>query len=213
MRTQGYNTTNKKKRYRIKRLLKETGRRTNVTSPPTFLKNMTKPTYILIHHSAVLNSNVEQLGGINNYHKDKWNFKSSLGSYIGYNYLIEFNGKVNQTRANGETTAACYQKGMNDGRCIHICLTGNLDVNKPKDPQVFALRDLLKKLTKEFDISKDNIVFHKDYSSTVCPGKYMNLDFVRGLVGEAKPKKVKITTTKGQLTKIRNLLDELINKL
>ena len=136
----------------------------------------------MIHHTLVsYKKNGNQFKANNNYHKKLWNFKSSLGFYLGYNYEIAENGSLKQARKDGEATAACYQGMMNDGRCIHIALDGNFDIEKPTPPQVFRLRDLMLKLVKEYDIKKNNIVFHRDYSPKSCPGNNIEIGFIRSL--------------------------------
>jgi N-acetylmuramoyl-L-alanine amidase len=144
---------------------------------------MQTPKFIMIHHSAVsYERNPDQFEANNSYHKEQWNFKSSLGFYLGYNYEIAKLGKVRLARKDGEETAACYQGNMNDGRCIHICLDGNFDIEKPMPVQIYALRDLLKALVKKYGINKNNIVFHNQYAPKSCPGKNMDLVFVRSMV-------------------------------
>lgn len=144
---------------------------------------MQKPKYIMIHHSAVsYDKNANQFVANNNYHKSQWNFKSSLGYYLGYNYEIAKSGLKKQARQDGEQTAACYQGNMNSGQCIHICLDGNFDLEKPAPAQIYALRDLLKELVKKYGINKDNIVFHNKFAQKTCPGKNVDLMFVRSLV-------------------------------
>lgn len=144
---------------------------------------MLKPKFIMIHHSAVSHDrNPDQFEANNNYHKAQWNFKSSLGFYLGYNYEIAKSGLKRQARQDGEQTAACYQGDMNSGQCIHICLDGNFDIEKPESEQIYALRDLLKGLVKKYGINKENIVFHSQYAQKSCPGKNMDIMFVRSLV-------------------------------
>ena len=122
------------------------------------------PSNIIIHHSGVSwQKNSDQFFANNNYHRKKWNFKSSLGFYLGYNYEINKLGFVRQARACGEATAACYQKNMNDGRAIHICLDGNFEIERPFPNEIYALRDLLKLLRGRYAIPKENIFFHKQY--------------------------------------------------
>jgi hypothetical protein len=100
----------------------------------------------MIHHSAVSRfKNSDQFNANNNYHKRLWNFRSSLGFYLGYNYEINANGFVREARKAGERTAACYQKNNNDGRTIHVCLDGNFDIERPAPNQIYALRDLMRK--------------------------------------------------------------------
>jgi hypothetical protein len=85
-----------------------------------------KPTSIMIHHSAVSHErNADQFKANNEYHRAKWNFKSSLGFFLGYNYEIAANGKLRQARTDGEQTAACYQKNMNSGQWQRKFYKGN----------------------------------------------------------------------------------------
>jgi len=135
-----------------------------------------QPKNLIIHHSAVSRyRNSCQYTAINNYHKN-------LGwGGIGYHYLIEPNGRIMAGREENIVGAHCCQKYMNF-LSIGICLTGNLDTEKPTSAQIFALRDLLRKLTKKYKISKNNIWFHRDFAPKTCPGKNMDRGFVRSLV-------------------------------
>lgn len=136
----------------------------------------------MIHHTAVsYKFNFDQFEANNSYHKNKWNFKSSLGFYLGYNYEISSNGYRRQARKDGEVTAACWQKGMNDGRCIHIALDGNFDLEKPTNFEIYALRDFLKLMRKKYNIPSNQIYFHRQFAPKTCPGKNMDLNFIRGL--------------------------------
>src|SRR3990167_2600728 len=63
--------------------------------------NLNDPRYIIIHHGAGP-LNFEQ---VNEYHKNKWGFRSSLGYYIGYQYFISYSGRVYQGRADNEEGA------------------------------------------------------------------------------------------------------------
>jgi hypothetical protein len=144
---------------------------------------MKKPTSICLHHSAVSRyKNPDQFKANNNYHKQMWGFKSSLGYYLGYNYEIATNGLVRKARADGEQTAACYQKNMNNGQCIHICVDGNFDIEKPSPSQIYALRDLLKELSKNYAISSDFVYPHSKFAPKSCPGQNFDMEFVRKLL-------------------------------
>lgn len=156
---------------------------------------MKKPSYIIIHHSAVSHEkNPDQFHATDAYHKAQFNLKSSLGFYTGYNYEVAANGKLTQARTDGEPTAAAYQAWaiygvmprytgpMNDGRAIHICLDGNFDTEKPTPPQIYALRDFLKEKCKKHGIPKGNIYFHRNFARKTCCGTNMDLNWVRNLV-------------------------------
>jgi len=137
-----------------------------------------KPKNLILHHSAVSNSkNMDQYEAIKNYHISK-----GYGG-IGYHYLIVPSGKIYGCRAEDKPGAHCYQKNMNY-QSIGICLTGNFDKEKAFPAQIFALRDLLKGLTKKYKISKDNIWFHRDFAPKSCPGKNFDRGFVRDLVAK-----------------------------
>ncbi len=154
-----------------------------------------KPSFIVIHHSAVsYMQNADQFEANNSYHRAKWNFISSLGYYLGYNYEIAPSGRLRQARADGEQTAAVteswathgvfprYTGWMNDGRCIHICLDGNFDVEKPMPEQVYALRDLMKQKCTQYGIPAKNIYFHRNFAPKTCPGRNLELGWIRNLL-------------------------------
>lgn len=137
----------------------------------------------MIHHTAVSHEkNPDQFKATDAYHKKKWNIKSSLGFYAGYNYEIAKNGQVRQARRDGEMTVACYQKNMNDGRCLHICLDGDFDHEEPAPEQIYALRDLLRRLVAEYSIKPEHIYFHRDYAKKTCPGLRIKADFIKSLL-------------------------------
>ncbi len=142
-------------------------------------------TCVILHHSATaytkgLFGYSKQFDGINNYHKAQWNFKSSLGLYGGYHYLIEASGEVRQYRKDNEVGAHCYQQDMNR-KSIGICLAGHFDIQKPTPMQIYALRDLLKKVFKNNNI--DKIYPHNKFAAyKSCPGKNIDLGFITSLV-------------------------------
>jgi len=122
-----------------------------------------KPNYIIIHHEGASNG----FYVVNSYHKQRWNFKSSLGFYIGYQYYIDTSGKVLQGRA--DTEEGAHTKGMNSGT-IGICLQGNFNVQKPSFAQMTALKALVKRKMNEYAIPFNNIGGHRQFRDTSCPG-------------------------------------------
>ena len=124
------------------------------------------PTSIIIHHTAT-NRNRTTFESINNGHKRRWNWKSSLGYYIGYQYFIIADGTAIQGRADNE--AGAHTKGWND-KSIGICLTGNFMFERMTDVQLFFLEDLLNRLKKKWNISNKNIFGHREKGITLCPG-------------------------------------------
>jgi hypothetical protein len=145
---------------------------------------MKTPTHIFVHHTAVsYDKNPDQWNATNNYHKEKWNMKSSLGYYAGYNYEISKAGSIKQFRADGETTVAQYQQNMNDGRAISICLDGAFDTELPTDDQVKVLYSLIETKMKQYNIKRENIFPHRHVAKKSCWGNLLP-DDVMGYLEE-----------------------------
>ncbi len=121
------------------------------------------PRNIIIHHSLVA-SEGDQLKGINNYHKRQKFPKSSMGYYVGYQYLINHAGNVTQCRSDKESGAHCSQKLMNF-RSVGICLEGNFDLHEPSLDQVKSLRKLIKELQQRHTIPDSNIYPHRHFAT------------------------------------------------
>lgn len=141
---------------------------------------MKTPQYIFIHHTAVSwQKNPDQWKATNEYHKNKnwgtaakplWTPISSLGFYGGYNYEVAANGSVHQFRKDGEVTVAQYQKDMNDGRAISICLDGEFDSELPTEEQKKAVAELLQIKMKAYNIPITNVFCHRHVAPKTCPG-------------------------------------------
>ena len=121
------------------------------------------PRNIIVHHSLVA-SKGDQLKGINSYHQKQGFPKSSLGYYVGYQYLINSAGVVTQTREDTESGAHCSQKFMNY-RSIGICLEGHFDLEEPTIEQVKSLRKLIKDLQHRFTIPDGHIYPHRHFAT------------------------------------------------
>lgn len=95
---------------------------------------------------------------------DKWHRERGF-AMIGYNYVIDLDGKVEKGRPLTMTGAHC--KGWND-RSIGICYIGGLDKNgNPKDTrtllQKMSLHNLVFKLMDEYP-SITQVLGHRDTS-------------------------------------------------
>jgi hypothetical protein len=132
---------------------------------------MTK--YIAIHHTAVERTTQPQLQAVNRYHQGKWNMKSRLGYYVGYNHFIDVDGTATQTRAWMEETMA--NKGHNCDvlqRCdtISVCLADNYNVSgHVSQAQNASLSVLIRDIKKHYP--KIKVVGHRDIQTgRTCPG-------------------------------------------
>jgi len=136
------------------------------------------PTHIVIHHTATPQS--VSFDSINNYHRDVRGFpKSSLGYYVGYHFLILEN-ELRQARKLDEVGAHCL--GGWNFKSIGISLAGNFNYDVPNPTQTGLLKALLLELMDEYNIKKENIIFHRDVWSTACPGQNITKEYIYNLV-------------------------------
>jgi len=134
--------------------------------------------YIIIHHTAVSrDENSKQYEAVKNTHivEKKW-------GDIGYHYFIEPDGLLMKGRNENVTGAHCIEERMNY-QSIGICIAGNFDKEKPTDEQLKTLKDIITHLRIKYDIPRENIKFHKDFSKTKCAG----INFTRELLLKYMP--------------------------
>ena len=144
-----------------------------------------KPTKIIVHHEApAVLSNFLRFALVNEYHKERFNAKSSLGFYCGYQYFIEKSGYVIQARL--DTDEGAHTIGHNLSS-IGICLAGNFDLEMPTEAQKTALRTLLRDLTLKYYILPSEIVPHRKFAPKSCYGSKLSDTWARDLLtGEEK---------------------------
>lgn len=126
-------------------------------------------TTIYIHHSAIKQDGTKQFWKINEYHKSKWNFPSSMGYFGGYNYLCEQDGELRQYRTDGEETAA--QKGENL-TALSICLAGDFMRDMPTQAQIGTLQGFLADKMRTYGLTRQQVKAHSEskLAQTLCPG-------------------------------------------
>lgn len=134
--------------------------------------NLPKPKYIVLHHG----------GGdwgfyqVNNHHKNRWGFRSSLNFYLGYAYWIERYGRLYQARRDNEEAAHLVEPGKPhywNRNALSICLQGNYEIGRPTDSSLKTLREWLEKKRKKYNIPMDRILYHGQVVPTLCCGKYL----------------------------------------
>ncbi len=128
------------------------------------IPKLPQPKIAVVHHGG----GFLDFNGVNEYHKQKWGFRSSLGYYAGYHRFIEYDGTRHIARRDNERGAHTVEPGRpgwwNDNS-VGICLQGNLETHMPTPSQIKALEKDL----KEFD----EIKMHSDIVATICPGKHI----------------------------------------
>lgn len=126
-----------------------------------------KPTVIVLHHAA--SSIHTTLQEMNQEHKDRGFTLSKRGWYVGYHYVINWEGYVQQTRNDDEIGCHCIP---NDGK-IGICLIGDFTKYDPSNIQLEKLEELIKNLRDKFKISAANVKGHGEIVPTLCPGDHL----------------------------------------
>lgn len=132
-------------------------------------QKVTYPKYkvlgVVVHHEAG-DATFKQ---VNEYHKKKWGFKSSLGYYCGYHKFIDFDGTLHIARKDGERGAHTVGSvpGYYNKHFVGICLQGNFEEREPTNEQLRVLKNELDKY-KEL-----NILAHREVSRTLCPGQHL----------------------------------------
>lgn len=165
-----------------------------------------KPTYLIIHHSG--GTDADPMADSSNYtvamcnrdHKVRFSFISSLGWYVGYQYIIEKDGKVTQCRKDDEEGA--HTVGYNKNS-IGIMLSGNFDATDPTESQKNALGTLLKQKMTQWSIPLENVVPHRKFANKTCFGKRLPDDWGQRLVVSSPQTKEQI---KNEIARLLNLL-------
>ena len=127
--------------------------------------------YIVIHHSASDSGNATSIG---KYHKETRGWVNGLG----YDFLI---GNGNGSRDGQIEVGNRWNKQIDGAHAgnpeynnygIGICLVGNFDNDYPTNQQISSLLYLINYLQKRCNIHKDNVIMHRTFRETVCPGKH-----------------------------------------
>mgnify|MGYP000737020289 CR=1 FL=1 len=135
---------------------------------------------ITIHHTATSNTYTDAkavIRNIQNYHQENRGWCD-----IGYHFLIDKDGLIYEGRP--VWAIGAHVKNHNTGN-IGISVIGNYEEVDINEKQLKALVDLVSWLVYEYKVPLGNIKGHRDYSNTLCPGKflYARLPEIRRRVG------------------------------
>lgn len=97
---------------------------------------------------------------------------------IGYHFLISKKGRLYQGRSEKFVGAHIYSNNKNS---IGICLIGNFDQELPTKAQIKTLIKFLKNKIRNYDISVNNILGHREFPNVekTCPGKFVDMNKIR----------------------------------
>lgn len=98
---------------------------------------------------------------------------------IGYHFVIDRQGRIYQTN---NITDYSYHNGYDNKGAIGICMVGNLDEYPPTEKQYNSTIYICRLLRQVYKIK--TCTGHKEYpgASTVCPGRYIDMDQIRQTV-------------------------------
>jgi len=138
-----------------------------------FMENI--PIQIIVHHTAAV-APIPQFEAINEWHKARKFPISSLGFYVGYHYVIEKDGTVQQARKDNEEGAHTYGQNFNS---IGICLVGDFDFEWPTHEQIVSVGALIETKQREHSIPIEALYPHIHYNNTSCYGTRLPDDWAK----------------------------------
>ena len=113
--------------------------------------NLPGPKYIIVHHEGGNNGFLS----VNEWHRQKWGWKSSLGRYCGYQRYLDKNLVWWQARSDREEGAHC-PGGNKDS--IGLCLMGDYSKERASKEMIEKLRDMVDYLRIIYNIPRDHIL-------------------------------------------------------
>lgn len=138
--------------------------------------------YLVLHHTASEEGNVDSIHEIHLKNKDK-SGKPWLG--IGYHFVIGNgqgmgDGEIEPTfRWREQLQGAHAGVGEYNQTGIGIVLVGNFEKTKPTAAQLTAIKRLVGVMKQTYSIDSDHVVGHGDVKATECPGRNFPLNDVR----------------------------------
>lgn len=134
---------------------------------------------IIIHHTH--NPNLD-LQSTHKLHIEKFKWAG-----IGYNYLIEKDGRIFEGRG---LKVGAHAKGNNKDS-IGIALVGNFDVKIPEEIQMKPLIKLCLSFMYEYDIEVSKVIGHRELEGVTksCPGELFDMVKFREMLLEQINKK------------------------
>ena len=124
------------------------------------------PKFIIIHHSVENNG----FKSVNEWHRQCWGFKSSLGYYCGYQLYLQKPGRWFRARLDNEEGAHC--PGHNKDS-VGVCVQGDYRTDKLTTKMNFMLANAVDELRQKYNIPRENVLGDKEgripSRPTECP--------------------------------------------
>lgn len=146
-----------------------------LTWPLSYPENIKK---IIIHHTATTKNLDDPAKAIRDIYV--WHTLSRGWGDIGYNYIIDQQGKIYEGRYGGEMVVGAHAGRGNFGS-IGIAVLGNYQDEEPPEAVVTALTALIREKAQKYNIDTEgaslfrgetypNVMGHREIMSTACPG-------------------------------------------
>ena len=121
---------------------------------------------IVIHHVGNTKKNV------NSATIHRWHIGNGWAG-IGYHYIIRKDGTIERGRPLHAVGAHCYNQNEHT---VGICVVGNFELERPTNEQFRAAESLVSAVCNVYNLhpTEKNVVGHKFYNKTDCPGIYLN---------------------------------------
>jgi len=141
----------------------------------------------IITHTAV-SQKWHTTEDVDEWHQKRWpgftskKFKNRKGMpyHVGYHFVIEWDGKVVQTRGYYEEGAHCIGQNRDS---IGVCFMGNGDLHTPSTRQKRSWVSLYNRLHKEIpQITAYDIYPHRKWANKTCHGRILPDDYYQRLV-------------------------------
>lgn len=136
--------------------------------------------YITVHHGGVEFS-VDKNPAEHVKNLQTWSVNEKNWIDIPYHFMIDLEGNIYETRPiniPGDTNTE-YDPTSH----LLVEVMGNYEIQTMSEIQLTTLVDLLRFLSKRFNVPSDHIKTHRDYSTqTVCPGENIYQYFSNGTI-------------------------------
>lgn len=132
--------------------------------------NSQVPERITIHHEGTVFDPEKRTAATSLKNIQSWGMGEARNwSDIPYHFIIDFEGNVFEGR-NPFTTGETATDYDPSGHLLISCF-GNFEEQFLTEKQFNSLVNLISEMCLRFDIAPETIKGHKDYTTTLCPGK------------------------------------------
>ena len=127
---------------------------------------MSRWKYVIIHHAASSDSPIKNdTATVREYHTQVRKWRD-----IGYHFVVEkINHSMEVLMGRPLNMSGAHCPGHNhDG--IGVCIMGDFSTVPPEEEYYSTIEKFLAGLTQQLGIPVENIMPHKKYRATICPG-------------------------------------------